>query len=161
MTLWISSAPKWNTSACARGEVDESPMSHSRPVFGSYLTHAPGDFFLISRRTLTKIRGYPQIPHIDHVDTWFVYAAAAHGLTQLVMKPACSIYHQEHTRSAVSHAETLPFLYDFVLLCSDLLMAGSRANHRSENTTTAAGGYESLEFHHTGIMATGVGPRIY
>ena len=70
-------------------------MSHSRPVFGSYLTHAPGDFFLISRRTLTKIRGYPQIPHMKHVDTLIVYAAGAHGLKQLVMKSVCSVHHQD------------------------------------------------------------------
>jgi len=109
------------------------------------MTHAPGDFFLISRRALTKIRGYPEIPHMKHVDSLMVYAAAAHGLRQLVIPPACSIYHQEHARSAASIAVTLD-LFTVNKICSKMLTAGSRANHRPKNITAAVD-YESLELH--------------
>jgi hypothetical protein len=106
------------------------------------MTQAPGDFFLISRSALTKIRGYPEIPHLKHVDSLMVYAAAAHGLRQLVIPPACSIYHQEHARSAASIADTL----DLFTLSSEMLIAGSRANHRLKNITAAVD-YGSLEWY--------------
>ena len=58
-----------------------------------------------------------------------------------MIPPACSIYHQEHARSAASIADTLD-----LNICSEMLIAGSRANHRPKNITAAVD-YESLELH--------------
>ena len=89
------------------------------------------------------MRGHPEIPHTGlHVDGLLPYVAAAHGCRQLVMKPKCSIYHQEHARTAGNHVETFRYAH-YVAVSADLLAAGSSANHRPPDASS----YERLEYH--------------
>ena len=134
---------QWNTSACDPGQDDELPMGFSRAAHGFFFIDAVGDFFLISRQAVFRMRGHPEIPHTGlHVDGLLPYVAAAHGFRQLVMKPKCSIYHQEHARSAGSHVETFRYAH-YVAVSADLLAAGSSANHRPPDASF----YERLEYH--------------
>jgi hypothetical protein len=134
-SMAFSVGSKWNTAACLHGQVDELPMTHSRPAYGFYFDDAPGDFFLISRRAFHRMRGYPEIPANNYIDGLGVYVAAAHGLRQLVMTPECSIYHQPHARS--ENVRSFEYLSQsrYYEVCSDILSAGSEANHRPENAT--------------------------
>ena len=94
------------------------------------------------------MRGYPEIPHVTHVDALILYVAAAHGLRQLVMQPACSIYHQEHARSPLSKFDTM-FLTRAGNVFSEALSAGVKANHRPEELARDGDAhvYDSLELH--------------
>ena len=141
---------KWNTSACDPGEVDELPMGFSRVAHGFFFVDAIGDFFLVSRRAVMRMRGHPEIPHLKNVDGLMPYTAAAHGLRQLIMRPQCSIYHQEHARSARSHVESFQYA-DAIVVATDLLAAGPLANHRPPAKSPAgindSSYYEQLEYH--------------
>ena len=73
----------WNTSACQEGEEDEVPMGFSRAAHGFFFIDAVGDFFLLSREALRRMRGHAEIPHWMNVDGLLPYIAAAHGLSLL------------------------------------------------------------------------------
>ena len=81
------------------------------------------------------MRGYQEIPGSIYMDGLGVYIAAAHGLGQLVMPPECSIYHQPHPPSETVRSFEYVSQSRYYEVCSDILSAGSEANHRPENAT--------------------------
>jgi hypothetical protein len=60
-------------------------------------TNACGDFTLLAREDWSRLRGYPEWPiHSWHLDSAFMYAAAANGITEVALSGKYRIYHIEH-----------------------------------------------------------------
>jgi len=60
-------------------------------------TNACGDFTLLAREDWFRLRGYPEWPIFSwHLDSAFLYTAAANGVTELALGPRYRIYHIEH-----------------------------------------------------------------
>jgi hypothetical protein len=60
-------------------------------------TNACGDFTLLAREDWFRLRGYPEWPiHSWHLDSAFMYAAAAQGIREVALGPKYRIYHIDH-----------------------------------------------------------------
>ena len=60
-------------------------------------TNACGDFTLLAREDWARLRGYPEWPiHSWHLDSAFLFGAAAQGLVEVALGPRYRIYHIDH-----------------------------------------------------------------
>lgn len=62
-------------------------------------TNASGSFTLLSRDQWWKLRGYPELPTIGHIDSYLISMAASAGIQQIVLPDKMRIFHQEHARA--------------------------------------------------------------
>lgn len=60
--------------------------------------NAAGEFFLMHRNRWHELRGYTQLPTFGHADSILCWTAASAGLRQVILGPACRLYHQRHDR---------------------------------------------------------------
>lgn len=77
----------WSVQEPGEGPIYPLPMH----------TNACGDFTLLSREDWFKTRGYPELEIFSmHIDSLYLYEAAAYGLEELVLAEPMRIYHIEH-----------------------------------------------------------------
>ena len=62
-------------------------------------TNASGSFTLLSRDQWWKLRGYPELSTIGHIDSYLISMAASAGIRQIVLPDKMRIFHQEHLRA--------------------------------------------------------------
>jgi hypothetical protein len=75
-----------------------SRLARRSPSFRWLHTNACGDFTLLARDDWFRLRGYPEWPiHSWHLDSAFMYAAAAQGVVELALGSKYRIYHIDHS----------------------------------------------------------------
>ncbi len=120
-------------AACLAGDDEEPapPAAGGAPPPPALHSQAAGDFLLAPRRAVAAARGAPEVPTNAHVDTMTVFALAAHGFGQLVLRQPCGPYHQHHSRSPGQgcRREVLP-THALTAILLAILAAGSEANRR-------------------------------
>jgi hypothetical protein len=105
--------------------------ARERPALARYQrsrwlhTNACGDFTLLAREDWARLRGYPEWPIFSwHLDSAFLYAASAQGVSEVRLDRRYRIYHLDHSSgsgwspSGAEHlfarlrANGIPFLSD-------------------------------------------------
>ena len=65
-------------------------------------TGAPGDFTMMSNRSWHDLKGYPELPSQQHIDSYLCAMAKSSGLSQVVLNGSRRIYHQDHDSSEMA-----------------------------------------------------------
>ena len=64
-------------------------------------TNACGDFMLLAREDWSRLRGYPEWPIFSwHLDSAFMYAASAHGVSEVALDARYRAYHLDHAQGS-------------------------------------------------------------
>jgi hypothetical protein len=97
---------RWRRGAAARWRLVERGLAMIFPVSDTdqrlrslrrLHTNACGDFTLLARQDWFRLQGYPEWPiHSWHLDSAFLYAAAANGIAEVALGSGYRIYHIDH-----------------------------------------------------------------
>ncbi len=93
-----SPRPGWRTTQTVFGLLFPGSLLARRTRSLHWLhTNACGDFTLLARDDWFRLRGYPEWPvHSWHLDSAFMYAAAAQGVREVALGARYRIFHIEH-----------------------------------------------------------------
>jgi hypothetical protein len=99
-------AVRWRRWAAARWRLGRRVLAMMFPVSAKdqrlrslrrLHTNACGDFTLLAREDWFRLQGYPEWPiHSWHLDSAFLYAAAANGMVEVALGRGYRIYHIDH-----------------------------------------------------------------